>query len=88
MSNNIRDEIVEAMSSEIAKELDFEIIADILIASCGWHKIWKTAESTGHALGMAKWCNEQCENRSRYRGSTWIFERAEDAALFRLTWGA
>lgn len=84
---SVEDEIAEAMSNEIAKEIDFEIIADILVASCGWHKVWKTPESTEQATSMAKWCTNHCENRSRYRGSVWLFERSEDAVLFSLTWG-
>lgn len=82
------DDIADAMSKEIAEEIDFEIISDILVKSCGWIRVTKNPTSKEHAASMAKWCDEQCNNRARYRVTTWLFERAEDAALFRLTWGS
>lgn len=81
----LEDDIADVMSKEIAEEIDFEIIRELLVKSCGWTMLVAGADKNTNS--MALWCVEQCENKFRHRGRTWLFERAEDAALFKLTWG-
>lgn len=85
---NVEDEILQAMSSEIQEEIDFEIMTGMLIAS-GWYKVKLTnAITRTQWREMEFWAEqEQVTARGVYkRGNTWLFKSKDDAIIFKLTW--
>lgn len=83
----LEDQIAQELSNQIAQEIDFEILKEVLIASCGWHYIeLDTLGSNKRAVDIGLWAHTECAGNWKHTGRHWLFERAEDAILFKLTW--
>ena len=84
----LEDHIMEELAKDIRDELDFEIMADMLIES-GWFVI-----KLPYALDLIqrnqidRWLVEQriSQNGFYSRGNAWLFKSKDDAIMFRLTW--
>jgi hypothetical protein len=37
--SNLKDEILEELGTQMHSSMDFEILSDVLVSACGWHKI-------------------------------------------------
>lgn len=84
----LEDEMMKRMSKEISDRVDFEIMSDLLVKSCGWHKVVRTPfVSNKEAVDIKYWIEENCKGYVHSRGYTWIFESEKDALLFSLKWG-
>lgn len=83
----LEDQFAEKLSNEIAKEIDFEVLKGVLTTSCGWHEVQlETLGSNKRAIDIGLWAHTECTGNWKHLGRTWLFERAEDAILFKLTW--
>ena len=83
---NLEDEIAQEMSKQIAQEIDFDLLTDILIA-CGWTKVvlpnkWLPVSG----LEIHQWREKNLTGRWKAHGNVWLFEKSEDAVIFSLTW--
>lgn len=84
---NLEDEIAKELSTELQSEIDFEILSDVLVKSCGWTKVTLTRFfSRKHSINILMWCEENIKNTFQHRGSTFIFQDAGDAVNFTLRW--
>lgn len=82
----LEDRIANDMARQIAEEIDWEIISNMLVMS-GWVKVdLPTLDSNKRAVDMNEWMHKECIKHWKRRGKTYIFESKEEAALFRLTW--
>lgn len=84
---NLEDEIANELSTEMQSEIDFEILSDVLVKSCGWTKVTLTRFfSRKHSINILMWCEENIKNNFQHRGSTFIFQDTGDAVNFTLRW--
>lgn len=83
---NVQDELVNQMAMEIAAEIDFEVMASVMIKS-GWHKVkLDRFKNNNHAVDVLYWIEENSTAGHFHRGSTYIFEKKGDAINFALKW--
>ncbi len=83
---NLEEEIVNELASQMQSEMDFEILSNMLV-ELGWKKIVLTRFfSREHSVDIATWCEENVRNPYERRGSTFVFENEGDAVNFTLRW--
>jgi len=85
--SNLEQEIMDEMATQMQSEIDFEILSNMLVEACGWHKISMVRfYSREHAVNILLWCEQHIKNPYEHRGSTFVFENEGDAVLFTLKW--
>lgn len=83
---NLEDEIANELSNQIAQEIDFELLTDVLVA-CGWTKIvLKKAALPCTGVELHEWRERNLKGRWKAHERVWLFEKAEDALVFTLRW--
>jgi hypothetical protein len=83
MQDEILDELAENMSSKI----DFKILTDILVKSCGWHRVeLDRFQDNRQAVDIANWCHDTLKNKWKRSGCHFVFEDQGDAVNFTLRW--
>lgn len=88
VSNGVADEIEAIMADEIQKEIDFELLSDMLVA-CGWTRVeLPPFDSRYHAVDISNWVEDNCGERAEFKqyGRTYVFKDAKDATAFALKW--
>lgn len=80
---NQEQEAIDYLSKEIQREIDFEIISNMLKEN-GW---------TEFKLGpyfsedeIQNWTKINCQGRVHGLNNTWLFEKEKDATMFILRW--
>lgn len=83
---DLEEEIKNQMSKELSDEIDFEIIAGMLV-EMGWHLVeLGTLSSNKRAIDIQYWCEEHIKHDYQSRGHKFIFSDAGDAINFTLVW--
>lgn len=84
---NIPLDILESMEQQAAMELrksiDFEVLADILVAA-GWTDV--VIDRLCDRKEVNIWVEANCLGKSEHRNGRWVFELEQDALLFKLKW--
>ena len=81
------DDMIDQAGKQMAEEIDFGVISDLLVESSGWSKIvLDTLGSNERAVDMKEWLHIECKKQWKHLGRIFIFESKDDAALFKLTW--
>ena len=86
MSDDLSKKFADIASAEIRKEIDWEIISNLLINS-GWTKVriqGKTSSDTEKV--MSDWCKKSVVGKFMHMPHEFIFELEKDATLFILRW--
>lgn len=87
LEEDLVNEVILKEAQVMAQHVDFEILKDVLVKSCGWHYIeLPTLGSNKRAVDISEWAHAECRGKWKHLGRSWLFERAEDAILFKLTW--
>ena len=80
---NIEHEMMEKLSSNMAKEMDYDIIVDML----EYIRVELPAlDSRYHAVDIVDWCTDNCTGKFRNYGVRFAFEKSKDAEWFILRW--
>jgi hypothetical protein len=82
---SLEDEIAAAISMEIAREIDSEIIADLL-KDIGWTSIQFEFKDEDHSNDVNFWLLENCQQQWRRLKRRFLFEDQVDAQQFILRW--
>jgi hypothetical protein len=83
---NLQKQILEHMSREMSRSMDWEIIADVM-CRMGWHLIELGCYTDNHhAIDIREWVAENCSGEHRSNGASWLFKDQADAVLFKLRW--
>lgn len=83
---SLEQEIMEKLSKEIAKEIDFGVLSDLLVYS-GWVKIeLETLENNNNAIDMNEWLDINCKYKVSRLGRKFLFESSAEAEWFILRW--
>lgn len=83
---DLEEELSEKMSAILAEEIDWELIVDLMV-SVGWTRVrLERFDHRHHAIDIHDWLVENCSGHYKSRGSTFVFEKAEEAEWFSLRW--
>ena len=84
---DVEQEIAEALASDIQKQIDTEILIELLIAA-GWTKIsLERFENNEHSVNIKLWLEDNIKGKYNNNGRTFVFSEESDAVLFILKWG-
>lgn len=82
----LREDILDDISNSIAKEMDWHIIADVLVSS-GWTSIQiKRFRNNEEAVDIKEWLEQNCTGEWNNLGTRYIFKNKQDAEWFSLRW--
>lgn len=74
------------LANEIQKEIDFEIISNLLV-EYGWTKVVvRRVFSMKESHEIDLWVTKNCKHQVRNHGLVWVFEDQQDANWFTLRW--
>ena len=74
----------EKIAQQLSGDIDSELTATVL-TTIGWTKV-KLNYNIITPRSREDWCDEYCIGQYKHLGYNWLFERAEDAVMFKLTW--
>jgi hypothetical protein len=84
---NMQDEILDELAEKMHSSIDFEILTDILVKSCGWHRVeLDRFQDNCQAVDIANWCHDTLKNKWKRSGCHFVFEDQGDAVNFTLRW--
>ncbi len=84
---NLEEEITKELADKMQSEMDFHILSDMLVQSCGWHKVTLSRfRDNHHAIDIRLWCEEHIKHPFESRGASFVFENQGDAINFTLKW--
>ena len=84
----LEDEMAKELSREMAEEVDWEIMCDIM-KQLGWTEVkisWPKNMSETVAHKIKEWCRHNLTGNYKGRGQNWIFENSIDATMFVVKW--
>ena len=82
----LEQDILNDISNDIAKEMDFHIIADLLV-DIGWISVKLKRFNDGtEAVDIIQWLDTNCTGEWKNLGTRFIFEKQQDAEWFILRW--
>ena len=84
----LEDEMADKLGSEMAREIDKEILWGML-EGLGWTRVMLPTLGNGEqAVDIILWLEEHCKNAFERSGRDFIFESQKDANWFKLRWGS
>jgi hypothetical protein len=86
MKTNDIDLIINNLAEEMSRDVDRELLWDILTHS-GWTRVSiSRLQDNNHAVDITRWLEQHVKNPFERNGKDFIFENHKDATLFILTW--
>jgi hypothetical protein len=84
---SMQDEILDELGEKMHSAIDFEILTDILVNACGWHRVeLDRFRDNRQAVDIANWCHDTVKNKWKRSGCHFVFEDQGDAVNFTLRW--
>lgn len=84
---NLQDQILDELGQQMHSAIDFEILTDVLVNSCGWHRVeLERFKDNKQAVDITSWCQDKAQGNWKRNGCRFIFEKSSDAVLFTLKW--
>lgn len=84
---NLEEQILDELSEKMHSSIDFEILTDVLVKSCGWHRVdLEKFRNNNHAVDITTWCHDNIKNEWKRNGCHFIFENTGDAVNFTFKW--
>jgi len=82
----LKEDILDDISNNIAKDMDWHIIADVLVSS-GWTSIQlKRFRNNEEAVDINLWLEQNCTGEWKNLATRYIFKKKQDAEWFSLRW--
>ncbi len=82
----LEEEIITSAAKRMAEEIDWEIIADMLVQA-GWSMVnLNHYKDRYQSIDIETWIDKNCKGKYKKRSTTFVFEKKEDAAWFKLRW--
>ena len=86
MNIHMEREYLNKMSQDLANEIDFGILSDMLSAD-GWTPVeFIPFTYSKQSKDIADWAEQYCMGKWRHHGVKFVFERAADATAAILKW--
>jgi hypothetical protein len=80
---NLEQEIANKLAKEIADQIDWNILSEILVSG-GWKKVIR--EPLFYDEDVHGWLDLYRIGYVRSLGNQWLFEKEQDAIIFSLRW--
>lgn len=84
---NLQDELLERMSSELSKQIDFEVLSGML-CELGWTKVVLKPMTWEDGMIVDDWVAQYVKGPFETMGLVWLFEDSKDATMFILRWAS
>lgn len=85
-TRSIQDELLDQLAKEMAAEMDFAVMADLMIRD-GWTKVTLDRfKNNNHAVDISYWTADHAKGKFIRHGTTYVFEEKGDAVNFALKW--
>jgi len=85
-TTSLEEQITEDLAKEMAEEMDFGIMKELLIGS-GWYTVeLLTLGSREKSIELRDWVTKNCKRGFVSRGKTFIFKSKKEAEWFSLRW--
>jgi hypothetical protein len=82
----LEQDILDDMGNQMAKEMDFHILADLL-EDIGWTSVkLKRFHSRQNSVDVIEWLETNCTGEWKNLSTRFIFEKTQDAEWFILRW--
>lgn len=82
----LEQDILDDMAKQMAKDMDFHIIADLL-SDIGWTSVKLNRFSNREeAVDITEWLVANCAGEWKNLSTRYIFEKKQDAEWFILRW--
>jgi hypothetical protein len=86
-NTNISSTVIDQAAKNMADDIDFEILMDILCSGKNkWTKVVLKPMTWEDGLEIDGWVEQNVKGKYRNRGLVWIFENASDANWFIIRW--
>ena len=86
MAIELEEEIAAAIADEIAEQIDWEVMADLLVG-IGWTKVIRSPWFDNEDVtDINDWIETVRTGNVSSLGDTWLFEKEQDAIMFSLRW--
>ena len=83
---DLEQDILADIANEIAKQMDWEILANMLVSS-GWTSVQiKRFCNNEEAVDMSDWLEKNCTGEWKNLSTRYIFKKKQDAEWFSLRW--
>jgi hypothetical protein len=82
---NLEDEIISKMAQDLCNEIDFQILADMLV-SIGWTRVILRPMTWEGGLEVDAWTAQHVKGPFENMGLVWVFEDPAEASWFSLRW--
>ena len=81
----IEEQIINEAGNQMAKEIDFTILTDML-CKIGWRKVILHPMTHETSREVDLWTAIHVKGNFETMGLVWVFENADDANWFTLRW--
>ena len=82
----LREDIIDEITKDYAKQMDWEIVADCLV-SVGWTNVkLNRFRNNTEAVDIIDLINDNCTGEWKNLSTRYIFEKKQDAEWFILRW--
>jgi len=83
---DIEGEITKSLADESRKSMDFDLMCDIMVRMRGFVVVEIEYGPDKPWIDVMTWADENCTGDYKEHNGKWLFERAEDATMFKLRW--
>ena len=81
----LEEEILNNAGKRMADEIDFQILADMLVG-IGWRKIIVKPMTWEDGYEIDAWVEQNIKGHFETMGLVWVFEDEKDANWFAMKW--
>lgn len=81
----LEPEIIEAAARELADDIDFQVMRELLLES-GWSEAVLKPMTWEQSAEIDIWTSQNIKKGFYTRGLVWLFKDAKEATWFRLKW--
>ena len=81
----LEEEMLEQASVRMMKEIDFQILADMLV-ELGWVRVVLKPVTHEQGVHVDHWVKTYCKGAVETMGLVWLFEDPKDATWFTMKW--
>ena len=82
----VEEELLDNIGKQMAKEMDFHIIADLLV-DIGWTSVeLKRFQNNAKVVDINLWIEANCTGEWKNISTRYVFEKQQDAEWFILRW--
>jgi len=84
--SDIEKELTDSLADEIRKTIDFNLMCDIMVKLRGFVVVEIDYSPDKKWIDVMEWVDAIVTGEYKEHNGTWLFEKAEDATMFRLRW--